>query len=84
VVVGPFVLYRLIDSVSATASSCVPVTVLKIGGGRRCLYLRVCRILIKMADRLFSSSWQDPTTERSCTNRARQGLIAEVLIDPRH
>jgi hypothetical protein len=47
VVVGPFVLYGLIDSVSATASSRVPVTVLKIGGGRRCLYLRVCRILIK-------------------------------------
>ena len=26
--VGPFVLYRLIDSVSATAISCVPVTVI--------------------------------------------------------
>ncbi len=27
-VVGPFVLYRLIDGVSATAISCVPVTVI--------------------------------------------------------
>ena len=27
-VVGPFVLYRVIDSVSATASSCVPGTII--------------------------------------------------------
>ena len=32
--------------------------VLKLRGGRRCLYLRLCEILTEMADEFFSSSWR--------------------------
>jgi hypothetical protein len=34
------------------------LSVLKDGGGSRLPYLHVCRILIKMADAFFSSSWR--------------------------
>lgn len=34
------------------------MSILKVDGGTRLLYLQVYRILIKMADAYFSSSWR--------------------------
>src|SRR5258705_4695176 len=46
-----------------------PVQALRLHVGSRCLYLQICRIFIKTADCLFSSSWRilEPG---SCTRAA--------------
>jgi hypothetical protein len=40
-----------------SVSSSLPLLVLNLRGGRRCLYLRLCEILTKMG-MSFLSSWQ--------------------------